>query len=331
MSSCLQQIKEQMLFKLKHKEQFYGKKGGTISTERYCDASVFEKEQRKLASFPKILAPSHLVNDCVLKGKNNYFKNICPHRGAKLVADQEKKTFTCTYHGWTFDEEGSLQSAPGPCSPYREKGIQLIGTQVQEMGGMLLENCGVGDLANEIADIIPAYFYHGSFTKVINGNWKLVVDSLLETYHFQFAHAHSFSDYHNSYFSWGEFFGDNARIIVPSRNFASESGDDTVDIMYFIFPYSFLLVLQKSFIWYRIDPISSGQTKLEVYFFGHQSTASQEMILIEQGMSSLLTEDIAIIEDQQKHLTYMNKYYLTGHELLIQEFHQKLKDILSRD
>ncbi|MEW9670956.1 aromatic ring-hydroxylating dioxygenase subunit alpha [Ammoniphilus sp. 3BR4] len=56
-----------------------------------------------------------MVNDPVLLVKTNSgefkaYLNSCPHRGAHLcTADYgKKKTFTCAYHGWSFNLEGKL-------------------------------------------------------------------------------------------------------------------------------------------------------------------------------------------------------------------------------
>ncbi|WP_134704217.1 aromatic ring-hydroxylating dioxygenase subunit alpha [Ammoniphilus sp. YIM 78166] len=56
-----------------------------------------------------------MVNDPILVTRNNSgeikaFLNSCPHRGAHLcTADYGKrKTFTCAYHGWSFNNDGKL-------------------------------------------------------------------------------------------------------------------------------------------------------------------------------------------------------------------------------
>ena len=49
------------------------------------------------------------------KGETHVFLNMCRHRGNRVVRadDGNAKNFMCTYHGWTFSNEGKLVSVPG--------------------------------------------------------------------------------------------------------------------------------------------------------------------------------------------------------------------------
>ena len=49
------------------------------------------------------------------KGGIHAFLNMCRHRGNRVVRadDGNAKNFMCTYHGWTFSNEGKLVSVPG--------------------------------------------------------------------------------------------------------------------------------------------------------------------------------------------------------------------------
>ena len=49
------------------------------------------------------------------KGEVHAFLNMCRHRGNRVVRadDGNAKNFMCTYHGWTFSNEGKLVSVPG--------------------------------------------------------------------------------------------------------------------------------------------------------------------------------------------------------------------------
>ena len=51
-------------------------------------------------------------NDNELKA----FVNVCRHRGAKVEAREcgKAKTFSCAYHSWTYDLNGSLRGMPQP-------------------------------------------------------------------------------------------------------------------------------------------------------------------------------------------------------------------------
>ena len=42
------------------------------------------------------------------------FINACRHIGMKVASDQGcTRTFSCPYHGWTYNLDGSLRGIPG--------------------------------------------------------------------------------------------------------------------------------------------------------------------------------------------------------------------------
>ena len=49
------------------------------------------------------------------KGKVHAFLNMCRHRGNRVARadDGNAKNFMCTYHGWTYSNDGKLVSVPG--------------------------------------------------------------------------------------------------------------------------------------------------------------------------------------------------------------------------
>jgi phenylpropionate dioxygenase-like ring-hydroxylating dioxygenase large terminal subunit len=49
------------------------------------------------------------------KGEVHAFLNMCRHRGNRIVRadDGNAKNFMCSYHGWTYSNEGKLVSVPG--------------------------------------------------------------------------------------------------------------------------------------------------------------------------------------------------------------------------
>ncbi|MDT7630271.1 MAG: p-cumate 2,3-dioxygenase subunit alpha, partial [Pseudonocardiales bacterium] len=49
------------------------------------------------------------------KGQPRVLLNTCRHRGAEVCRERtgKKKIFTCFYHGWAYDNAGSLVSVPG--------------------------------------------------------------------------------------------------------------------------------------------------------------------------------------------------------------------------
>ena len=58
-------------------------------------------------------------------GQVHAFRNVCRHRGARLVESAQgcSKRLTCPYHAWSYGTDGSLQGVPGQshCFPSLDK------------------------------------------------------------------------------------------------------------------------------------------------------------------------------------------------------------------
>ena len=52
-------------------------------------------------------------------GELNAFINACSHRGAMLCRHKRanKATYTCPFHGWTFNNSGKLLKVKDPETP----------------------------------------------------------------------------------------------------------------------------------------------------------------------------------------------------------------------
>src|SRR5205085_7603331 len=53
-------------------------------------------------------------------GRLHALLNMCRHRGNRVVRvdDGSAKRFMCTYHGWTYRNDGTLEHVPGECEAY---------------------------------------------------------------------------------------------------------------------------------------------------------------------------------------------------------------------
>jgi phenylpropionate dioxygenase-like ring-hydroxylating dioxygenase large terminal subunit len=132
-------------------------------------------------------------------GEIKAFYNVCPHRGNQIVrADFGKvsKCFSCAFHGWRYDKDGSLveikesetfrpeviADKPG-LTPVRcdqwgnfvfitmdwnaEPLLEFLGVVPEHLAAYKLENFRV------FADV----------EYVFEGNWKTTIDGFLEFYH----------------------------------------------------------------------------------------------------------------------------------------------------
>ena len=106
---------------------------GLLDRKIYVNSDIYQDEleqifgrawlniaHESLVENPNDFFLSYMGEDPVIvtrdsKGKLHVFLNMCRHRGNRVVRadDGNAKNFMCTYHGWTFSNEGKLVSVPG--------------------------------------------------------------------------------------------------------------------------------------------------------------------------------------------------------------------------
>jgi phenylpropionate dioxygenase-like ring-hydroxylating dioxygenase large terminal subunit len=149
------------------------------------------------------------------------FLNVCRHRGSR-VADGcgRSKSFACPYHAWTYDLHGRLIARPQDKSfPGADRSSYgLTPLPVIERDGLIWlcptpdghtnPDWALGDLSAELAayDFDSFHHYDGRIMHR-QMNWKLVVDTFLESYHFCVLHKNTicsiFYDNLATFDAWG--------------------------------------------------------------------------------------------------------------------------------
>jgi phenylpropionate dioxygenase-like ring-hydroxylating dioxygenase large terminal subunit len=165
-------------------------------------------------------------------GKLRAFLNVCRHRGAKVALGcGSAGAFTCPYHGWTYGNDGRLRGLPEEALAFpgvRAERSALTSLPLAEKYGMvwvLPSPAGDGSTDLDIdawldglgADLaawkLDSYHFHDRHVHYEEMNWKLLVDTFHEGYHFGFLHKESLRDIlvHNV----GDFtpFGPNFRLV----------------------------------------------------------------------------------------------------------------------
>jgi phenylpropionate dioxygenase-like ring-hydroxylating dioxygenase large terminal subunit len=134
-------------------------------------------------------------------GKVRALHDRCPHRGVPLsheMATQEfPGTWTCCYHGWTFDlESGTLVAAitDGPDSPICGK-VSVRTYPVEERLGLVWVYVGDGppppvetDIPSEL--VAPDTVVLGRVTER-HGNWRFGAENGFDDGHAKFLHRKS--------------------------------------------------------------------------------------------------------------------------------------------
>jgi phenylpropionate dioxygenase-like ring-hydroxylating dioxygenase large terminal subunit len=139
--------------------------------------------------------------------------NRCAHRGA-LVCNEprgEARQFTCPYHGWTFDTEGTLRFVPiaqgyaGQLYDRRDLALARV-PRVDTYRGFIFASLAaegpaladfLGPMKSSFDDLVdraPAGEVEvagGVFKHAYQGNWKLMLENHNDTVHPAFVHQSS--------------------------------------------------------------------------------------------------------------------------------------------
>jgi len=330
----------------------------------YYEHARFERELALLRQRPVVFCPSSALPDAgsyvarnaagtpllVARGQDGKvraFINACRHRGMQVAAGQGcSRAFSCPYHGWTYNLDGTLKGVPGKAAfPDLDMAADgLVEVSAVEKGGLVYV-MQQGEITDAMLDCAPDFFsrdqilFHQSATED-NANWKLLTETLLEGYHIKSLHRDSFYPFGLDNINVVETFGENSRIVYPfkrieklraiKREQRRIAGSAT--LVYHLFPNVSVAVLSKHTSVTIIEPISPTQTRMESYCVKHPDTVN-ESITIEDAM-----RDVAFVnqsgqeEDreaaraiQETVTTQANSHLTFGYfEKAIVTFHQNL-------
>jgi benzoate/toluate 1,2-dioxygenase alpha subunit len=144
-------------------------------------------------------------------GELNAFINACSHKGAMLCRHKRanKATFTCPFHGWTFNNSGKLLKVKDPTDAGYPDGFNTEGShdltrvaRFESYRGFLFGSLNANVLPlkehlGEAASIIDLIVdqspdgievLRGSSTYVFNGNWKIQAENGADGYHVSAVH-----------------------------------------------------------------------------------------------------------------------------------------------
>ena len=148
------------------------------------------------------------------------YYNVCPHRGNRLVNEEEKcgvKRLVCAYHGWTFSLDGKLKHVRD--ADDFPKGnpigkVELTEIKCETFAGLVWFNmnpdaCTLRDYLGVVADKLAVYDTDDwvrvmHLTAEVECNWKIIHDNFNEAYHVPTLHrelaTHIDDDHQNTVF-----------------------------------------------------------------------------------------------------------------------------------
>ena len=336
--------------------------------EHYTSQSRYEKEIALLRQRPVVFCPSAAIPDAgsyisrtaagtpLLVVRDNdlqvrAFINACRHRGMKVASGEGcTRTFSCPYHGWTYNLDGSLRGVPGEAAfPDLDKetsGLKEVFAvekggliYVQQEGEPRLETL---ETALDFFEPSQSFFYQSD--TIDEANWKLLTETLLEGYHIKSLHRESFYPFGLDNVNVVESYGQNSRVIYPFKRIEklrSVARDErniegSATLVYHLFPNVSVSVLSKHTSVTVIEPLSPTRTQMFSYAIKHaahngveisQEDAIRDVDFVNQSGQE---EDRAAARDIQETVTTSANSHLTFgyYEKAIVSFHQQLQNEL---
>ncbi|MEE4244914.1 MAG: aromatic ring-hydroxylating dioxygenase subunit alpha [Kangiellaceae bacterium] len=244
------------------------------------------------------------------------FYNVCKHRAGPLAYENGNvKVLSCKYHGWSYQLDGQLRTAPEmESSPNFDKcQIHLDEIYVDTWQNLVFVSLTMPERSLEeifkgIADNIQPIGlsqmeFHHRDEYVIDCNWKVYMDNYLEGYHLPHVHPGlnkllDYKSYDTKLDDWYSY------QFSPLENTDNFYGDGEAHY-YCVYPNLMLNVLPGRCQVNIVLPISPNQCKVifDYYYIDLNSEKTAQMIKQDLSFSDeVQDEDIAICQHVQKGL-----------------------------
>ena len=289
------------------------------------------------------------------------FINMCSHRGAPVANGCGRAVgFTCRYHAWSYDRTGALKGIPDqrnfPGIKHEEHG--LIPLPLVERHGMIWvqpDPEGSIDLDEHLLGMQPElenyqlqnYVHYERRVLHRDINWKMPIDTFLESYHFSSLHRDTVGPIFYNNLCLFEGHGLNHWMAVVRKSIETlrdkpEAEWDFVKhtaISYQLFPNTMFTMQADHVETWRVFPVKNRVDQCVIYFdcYVPEPVTTEKSkkywdANIDLAIRTVDDEDIAIqVEMERNYLSGAKKEVLIGqNEPALAHFHQALEQAIAK-
>lgn len=293
-------------------------------------------------------------DDGVLRG----FRNVCRHRASSVVSGcgSGASLLRCPFHAWTYRLDGSLLARPQAGEGFAgvdETDLGLVPVPVGEAGGLVffraegddpVDAAGlVGDAASDLDDFgVGSYLPFDRWESSWPCNWKLLVDTFLESYHVFSLHRTTVGRYYLSQPMTYRGYGPNLRFQTCQKSILdlAEAPEDDWDLLsratveYLIAPNTILSHSVDHFAVYQFLPTSVDHTDVTMTLYTpepvNDDTRPHYERTLELHQRVGAGEDFPQAVKIQQSLSsgLVNETLVGRHEVALIHFHRALGKLL---
>jgi choline monooxygenase len=282
------------------------------------------------------------------------FYNVCRHRaGPPAEGCGSRKLFRCGYHGWTYDLDGKLITAPEfeDAQAFDPADFALVPVRTEEWSGLIFVN-----LNNQAEPLLPSLgelpqqaerfgfdrmklFERRTYD--MKCNWKTYVDNYLEGYHLPSVHpglnreldysAYVVEPYARHIRQSSPIRGTQSGDATPRRY--QEGREDLTTDYFWIFPNWMLNCYPDNVSLNIVLPLDTERSlAIFEWYLPEQDLASQAARDSVAFSHEIQIEDVAICEIVQKNLrsrSYDRGRYSVKQEKGVHAFHRMYAEALN--
>ncbi len=230
------------------------------------------------------------------------FVNVCRHRGAPVVEGRGRVSglrIQCPFHAWTYDLEGALAAIPlgeSGFSTFDRKRLGLHPRPCSESSGLILVRADfdepidatawLGEIGADLEALgLPRFQAFASRSTRWQANWKLLLETFLESYHVFSLHRETVHPFYFSLPMVADPIGPHLRFPVARRTLADLRGlpesdwrlVDHATVQWYLAPNALLSATRDYAQLWRFSSPTPNTCDVETHFYTAQSVANETL------------------------------------------------------